>query len=226
MNIYLTKNGQQLGPYSLTQVQDMVKGGEVTLADFAWYEGLPDWVPLAQIPGIADSGAAATLSIFARQQEAQVPRKADSGVAAVEGPRQRPVLVWIICLFNFTCLPFGLLGMAITPALIASSKVALPEAQRHFYESQGLFNYYLPQFLNFALVLIWAIQLFRLKRNSIYFLLASIGVGVVVLIVDILTSDWLKVVGVIGLAGVAFAWALNGLLLYYNWHLIRTKVLR
>ena len=70
MNIYLTQNGQQLGPYTVAQLQDLVKGGTVTMADFAWYEGLPNWVPLAQIPGMVVAGE-----------------------PVVEAPQKRPVLV-------------------------------------------------------------------------------------------------------------------------------------
>jgi len=203
MNIYLTQNGQQLGPYTLEQLQEMVKGGAVTLADFAWYEGLPNWVPLAQIPGMVVAG-----------------------VPVVEAPQKRPVLVWIICLFFFTCTPFSLISMMAMPTIIASSKAALPEAQRHFFESQGLLNYYLPQLINMVLILTWAIQFFRLKKNSIYFFLAALGMGVLVLLVDIFTLDWLKTVGAVGLVSLFFGWGINGLILYYNWYLIQKGTLR
>ncbi len=49
MNIYLTKNGQPLGPYPLDDVQRMVAAGSVHPADLAWYEGLANWIPLHQV---------------------------------------------------------------------------------------------------------------------------------------------------------------------------------
>jgi len=207
MNIYLTQNGQQLGPYTIAQLQDLVRGGTVTMADFAWYEGLPNWVPLAQIPGMVVAGE-----------------------PIVEAPQKRPVLVWIICLLCFTCLPFSLISMVITPTIIASSKASLPEAQQHYFASLGFFNHYLPQTINFILILVWSIQLFRLKKNSIYFFLGSLGLGLIMLLVNIFGTNWLASVegyAIIGaIAGMIIAWFLNALLLYYNWYLIKKGVLR
>jgi len=51
MAIYITKNGQQLGPYSMAEVQNLLRSGTLDITELAWQEGLPDWVPLHQIPG-------------------------------------------------------------------------------------------------------------------------------------------------------------------------------
>ncbi len=51
MALYLTKNGEQLGPYTLDEVQALVRSGTVAENEWAWQEGLPNWIPLNQIPG-------------------------------------------------------------------------------------------------------------------------------------------------------------------------------
>lgn len=51
MAIYITRNGERYGPYSLTEAQEQVRSGSLALSDLAWQEGLPHWIPLNQIPG-------------------------------------------------------------------------------------------------------------------------------------------------------------------------------
>jgi len=51
MAIYITKNGQQLGPYSVIEAQNLVRSGTVVDTDLAWQDGLANWVPLNQLPG-------------------------------------------------------------------------------------------------------------------------------------------------------------------------------
>jgi len=42
--IYLTRDGQQYGPYSPEQLKAGMKDGTVSSNDFAWYEGVEEWV--------------------------------------------------------------------------------------------------------------------------------------------------------------------------------------
>jgi len=51
MAIYITRNGQRYGPYSLTEAQEHVRSGSLAMSDLAWQEGLPNWIPLNQVPG-------------------------------------------------------------------------------------------------------------------------------------------------------------------------------
>jgi hypothetical protein len=52
MDIYISRGGQQFGPYSLADVQADLKTGNIVQTDFAWYSGASDWVRVSQIPGI------------------------------------------------------------------------------------------------------------------------------------------------------------------------------
>lgn len=52
MEIFLTRNGQKLGPFSVQDVNEMLRTGSATHADQAWYAGLKSWIPLHQVPGV------------------------------------------------------------------------------------------------------------------------------------------------------------------------------
>ncbi len=52
MEIHIARDGRQFGPFPQAEVQRMLDAGELRATDLAWTEGLPDWVPLAGIPGI------------------------------------------------------------------------------------------------------------------------------------------------------------------------------
>jgi len=53
MNVFITKNGQRLGPYSIDEASRLRASGQLQDKDWAWYEGLTDWIPLDQVPGLA-----------------------------------------------------------------------------------------------------------------------------------------------------------------------------
>ncbi|MDC0157608.1 DUF4836 family protein [Verrucomicrobia bacterium] len=67
MNIYIFKNEQQFGPYSVEQLREYVQQGHFTLEDYACGDG-QNWIPLAQIPGFAAQAQAG------QPQQAQVPQ--------------------------------------------------------------------------------------------------------------------------------------------------------
>ena len=49
MNIYIYKNDQQLGPFDDAQISEALTSGEFSLEDFAWKEGLTEWVRLEDL---------------------------------------------------------------------------------------------------------------------------------------------------------------------------------
>jgi hypothetical protein len=51
MTYQVTRNGQMYGPYTLEDLQRYVASGNVLPTDLAKSEGMPDWVPVAQILG-------------------------------------------------------------------------------------------------------------------------------------------------------------------------------
>ena len=54
MNIFISKNGQKLGPYAVEAARAMVLAGTVKANDWAWIDGATDWIPLNQIPGFTN----------------------------------------------------------------------------------------------------------------------------------------------------------------------------
>ena len=52
MEITVNKDGQDLGPYSLEQLQAELAARNLASDDFAWFEGCEDWISVADVPGI------------------------------------------------------------------------------------------------------------------------------------------------------------------------------
>jgi uncharacterized RDD family membrane protein YckC len=63
MQIHVAKSGQQSGPYTVEQVQNMVRSGLLSAADLGWHEGMAEWAPVHTIAGLGvppPTGAAAS----------------------------------------------------------------------------------------------------------------------------------------------------------------------
>jgi len=53
MALVISKDGKQLGPYSLEQARALVLEGKVEADDWAWPDGANEWVQLKEVPGFA-----------------------------------------------------------------------------------------------------------------------------------------------------------------------------
>jgi hypothetical protein len=202
VNLYITRNGERLGPYSPADVQGFLAAGTLHANDWAWYEGLAGWVPLYQVPGFAATSPPSSTG--------------------------RPVLVWIISFYYFICTPIGLLGLAMMPflrSLVLSPSAHLPEGQRAYFESLNGVDYGLG-LINSALSLTAAIFLFRLRRPALYFFAAVFILGVFIQVYSMVAKNWFAAVGLMGLVTAPIIWALQVALLGYVWHLYRKGVLR
>jgi hypothetical protein len=51
MDIYITKDGNRLGPFSIEEARRQRANGTILNSDLAWHQGLPAWVPLSEIAG-------------------------------------------------------------------------------------------------------------------------------------------------------------------------------
>jgi hypothetical protein len=47
--VYLAKEGQPTGPFSMQQLSAMVAQGSVSASDLAWHEGVTTWIPVAEL---------------------------------------------------------------------------------------------------------------------------------------------------------------------------------
>eukprot|EP00850_Spirogloea_muscicola_P011000 SM000066S20475 [mRNA] locus=s66:487702:491437:- [translate_table: standard] len=59
---YLDATAQHRGPYSPSQLRGLREAGGLTDETLVWKEGLPEWLPLAQVPELAATAAAAPTS--------------------------------------------------------------------------------------------------------------------------------------------------------------------
>jgi RsiW-degrading membrane proteinase PrsW (M82 family) len=49
MDVYISSNGSQKGPFPLDQVRQMRSRRQIADSDYVWYQGLPAWVPAGQL---------------------------------------------------------------------------------------------------------------------------------------------------------------------------------
>lgn len=49
MQIYLARNNQQAGPYTLEQLNQMLASQQVLLTDLAWHQGMSEWKALGEL---------------------------------------------------------------------------------------------------------------------------------------------------------------------------------
>ena len=49
MQIYLARNNQQAGPYTLEQLNQMLASQQVLLTDLVWHQGMPEWKTLGEL---------------------------------------------------------------------------------------------------------------------------------------------------------------------------------
>jgi membrane protein YdbS with pleckstrin-like domain len=58
MPLLITKDGKQLGPYSLDEARALVLSGKLEADDWAWTDGATDWVALKDVPGFTQTATA------------------------------------------------------------------------------------------------------------------------------------------------------------------------
>ena len=80
MQIYINKDGQQHGPYTVERLQESLQQGHFTPQDQACYDG-QNWVTVGQVPGLAAGGQAAAAQPqaaaqqFPKETKTRIPQK-------------------------------------------------------------------------------------------------------------------------------------------------------
>ncbi|HKP04439.1 MAG TPA: DUF4339 domain-containing protein [Chthoniobacterales bacterium] len=80
MQLYVGKNGQQLGPFSLEEVNRKLADRTFLGTDLAWYEGAAGWAPLSSVAGVVLPPA-----------ESTAPAVPVAGAAPMPAPTPAPV---------------------------------------------------------------------------------------------------------------------------------------
>ena len=78
MQVYVHKDDQQYGPYTVEQLREYVQQGDFLTGDHACHDG-QNWVTIAQVPGFAEAAQPAAM------QAPSAPRKDQ----AVQEPKSR-----------------------------------------------------------------------------------------------------------------------------------------
>ena len=74
MQIHLHRAGQQSGPHTLEEVRSKLQCGALSLNDMAWYPEIPNWIPVAQLPGLAATvGGVSPVGALSQLQPAASP---------------------------------------------------------------------------------------------------------------------------------------------------------
>lgn len=57
MEIYINRDGEQHGPYTLEDARAHLAAGQLQAEDLAWHEGLAEWTTLGELAGAPDAAA-------------------------------------------------------------------------------------------------------------------------------------------------------------------------
>jgi len=52
MDIYISRNGSQEGPFDIMEINAMIADKFLKSYDYAWYEGLAEWILVKDVPGL------------------------------------------------------------------------------------------------------------------------------------------------------------------------------
>lgn len=53
MDIHITRNGEQHGPYPEANAREMLATGQLLPTDLAWHDGMDDWKPINEVLGVS-----------------------------------------------------------------------------------------------------------------------------------------------------------------------------
>ena len=109
MQIHIARDGQRMGPFPLEEVNRQLAAGSLRLSDLAWYEGIPNWVTLSQVPGV---GAPASMTAPGASVAIGTAAQPPVG-AAFAGFWIRLVAYIIDCII--LGIPLGILNVALRP---------------------------------------------------------------------------------------------------------------
>jgi len=122
MQIFVSIQGQQQGPFPVSEVNAMLADGRLApLSTLAWHEGCPDWIPLAQVPGVVMPGESAPVAAATPPAVAVPPLpgqpSSEAAVVSTVIPYKNPMALTAYYLGIFSLIPF-LGGVLALPAVV------------------------------------------------------------------------------------------------------------
>jgi hypothetical protein len=134
MQIYVGKNGQQLGPFSLEEVNRKLADGTFAGADLAWYEGAAGWAPLSGVPGVVIPAAPpaptpAPIPVPTQPAPAVTPVRPNASIVqpAPRGTGTLSMVTWILLGLTFVVsfIPFVGCGAWLLGVPVAITAIIL-----------------------------------------------------------------------------------------------------
>ncbi len=106
MQIHISRDGEQFGPYPLEQVNEYLAAGNLLPTDQAWYEGAPGWMPLPAVEGV-------NAPVFAPAASRMEGMAVGALVLGVLGLLTGGATKWVgLVLLIITCA-FGVVGLVL-----------------------------------------------------------------------------------------------------------------
>ena len=142
MEFLIVKDGQQLGPFTMDQVNAQLAGGMIDPEDLCWCEGFDDWHPLNQVEGfiIPDTQLATEVPVPETAVEPAVVEESAAAESAAPAPGRRKwvmaVALLLVCGIGFGTYQFvfakgNLDGLCqVWVELIPEPKAAAPPPEK------------------------------------------------------------------------------------------------
>lgn len=113
MSYYLSRDGQQQGPYSEDELRSWISSGEVAPQEQIWQEGWSEWRPISEalnLPTIAPTGSPPAAHQIVPHQQQAAPQQT---VVHVHSETKQGALIggWI-------CFAIGLIIQVISASLL------------------------------------------------------------------------------------------------------------
>lgn len=109
MQIFIAKNDQQTGPFSIEQLESMIAAGMIQITDMAWHSELPNWMPIHQLLGVCPP----------------IPQSAQSNEREIRPPAAKRIGDLLACVF-FGVLLFLFLLMGVSGFALAVRSLGNP----------------------------------------------------------------------------------------------------
>lgn len=119
MQIYIHRDGQQTGPYSLDDLKAHLDSGALQPTDLAWYEGAADWSPISSIPGVSTTSN--TLRVSSRQEQTREDTFEELESEEPK-PEKRTQKKWLLNIVALAAMFFALVFLVGTLSMITGSK--------------------------------------------------------------------------------------------------------
>ncbi len=131
MDIYITKDGNRLGPFSIEEARRQRANGAIQNSDLAWHQGLSTWVPLSDIAGFNP------LSVATPPIPSVLPPPAPGTGQAPTGLRIVTALVLFVVSFIILFILVSIIALMIG-GMIAGSAAGAAQHPNGFQEGYAI----------------------------------------------------------------------------------------